>query len=462
MKRWIMVPAALLVVAIIFGAGYMGFASSQSGEKPAVQAPPTVPVGKGDVVLSVTAPGTAVATRQVDLSMGVAGQLGQVLVKAGDAVKQGQVLASMGDPASFEAAVAAARLQVAQTQKALDDLLSGAPQVSAQAQLDLVQAEKAVTEAQTARDLLNYDRGQNGNADAAWAEYYLAQEAYNRALDHFNQFANLDASDPMRASAQTALVAAQQVLQARRATVDWYTSGPSASDIAQADASLSLAKARQAAAQLKWTRVKDGPDAQSLENARATLANAQAGLTNAQSDLQKLQLKAPYDGVVLDVSATAGQNVGAGNTVLTLTDPKALEVKATVVEEDFPLVVVGQPVTLYFDALPAETITGKVARIVPKRMSGAQANYQIAITLDSVPEHLVDGMSVDASIVIDQRQNALRLSRSLVRARSDGTAQLDVWNGLTTEKRTIKIGLKGDTYTEVLEGLDEGELVVAK
>ncbi len=103
-----------------------------------------------------------------------------------------------------------------------------------------------------------------------------------------------------------------------------------------------------------------------------------------------------------------------------------------------------------------------MSRIVPQRLSGAQANYLIAIRLDSIPDHLVDGMSVDASIVIDQRQNVLRLPRSVVRARSDGTATVDVWNGAATVKREITVGLKGDSFTEILSGLQAGDLVVAQ
>jgi len=462
MKRWYFIPAGLLVVAIVAGAGYLGYTSSTAAKDTVIQAPPTVPVSRGDVVLSVTAPGSAVATHQVQLSMGVSGQLGDVKVLPGAAVKKGQVLAQMSDPASFEAAVANARLQVAQAQTALDTLLATAPQVTAQAQLALVQAQKAVDDAQNARDLLNYSRGQNGNADAAWAELYLAQDAYNRALERFNQFANLDPTDPARASAQAALVAAQQVMQSKQAAVNWVTSGPSSSDVAQADANLALAKANLTMAQDKWQQVKNGPDPDQLAAAQDTLANAQAALQKAQNDLQMVTLVAPFDGVVTDVSATNGQTVSDATTILTLTDPTALEVDATVVENDYPLVSVGQSVTLYFDALPEANVTGKVARIIPKRMSGAQANYTIAISLDAIADHLVDGMSADASIVISQSSNVLRLPRSVVRARSDNTATVKVWTGTQTVSREVTVGLKGDSFTEIASGLNAGDQVVAQ
>jgi multidrug efflux pump subunit AcrA (membrane-fusion protein) len=56
----------------------------------------------------------------------------------------------------------------------------------------------------------------------------------------------------------------------------------------------------------------------------------------------------------------------------------------------------------------------------------------------------------------------LRLPRALVKTRSDGTAQVEVWLGDRAELRTIKVGLRGDVFVEILEGLREGEAVVGE
>jgi len=56
----------------------------------------------------------------------------------------------------------------------------------------------------------------------------------------------------------------------------------------------------------------------------------------------------------------------------------------------------------------------------------------------------------------------LILPRTLVRIRSDGTARVDVWNGVEIENRTIRVGLRGDLYVEVLEGLSEGDEAVQR
>jgi multidrug efflux pump subunit AcrA (membrane-fusion protein) len=119
-------------------------------------------------------------------------------------------------------------------------------------------------------------------------------------------------------------------------------------------------------------------------------------------------------------------------------------------------------VDLFFDALPEANVTGHVARIVPQRTSDSQALYPIYISLDSLPDHLAAGMTTDGSIVIAKQSNALRLPRAVVRAHSDGTAQVEVWANGQVEQRNIRVGLRGDSFVEILSGLAEGDQVVAQ
>jgi hypothetical protein len=88
--------------------------------------------------------------------------------------------------------------------------------------------------------------------------------------------------------------------------------------------------------------------------------------------------------------------------------------------------------------------------------------YHVYVALEELPEGLLPGMTVDASIVIAQRIDVLRLPRALVRAGSGETAQVEVWADGHTQKRTVQVGLRGDVYVEILDGLREGEQVVGQ
>ena len=123
---------------------------------------------------------------------------------------------------------------------------------------------------------------------------------------------------------------------------------------------------------------------------------------------------------------------------------------------------VGQSVNSYFDALPDTAVTGHVVRIVPQRTADAQPEYPIYVALDTVPDHLAGGMTADGSIVIAQQSNVLRLPRAVVHAHSDGTANVDVWDGEQVTTHSVRVGLRGDSYVEILSGLAEGDQVVAQ
>ena len=460
LKRfWWILLLVLIAVGAVGGAGYLGYQASQARQAAAIQPPPTVAVTRGDVLQSVTAPGTLVDTGAVTLEAQVSGRVDQVNVKPGDAVKAGQVLVRLGERSHFAALVADAQTQVMQAQKTvdgLDDALS-----LAQAESDLAAAQTAYQTAQDHMNSRDLVRGDQPSIDAARANLILRQHALDTAQQNYDSVAHRDDSDYGKALALSALSAAQQQVDIAQINLAYLQTPPDAATVADAQAQLDLTHAQLAAAQAKYDQLKSGhnPD---RDLAEAQLANAKAALSEAQSNLASLDLAAPFDGIVTDVSAGDGQSVAAGSDLLTLSNPREVEVSATVVEEDLPLVQVGQAAQLFFDALPDQTLTGKVTRIVPKRTAAATATYPIAIALDALSAQLAPGMTVDCSLVIAQKSNVLRLPRAVVRAHSDGSALVDVWANGQVEHRTIHVGLRGDSFVEVTQGIAEGELVVAR
>jgi RND family efflux transporter MFP subunit len=202
-----------------------------------------------------------------------------------------------------------------------------------------------------------------------------------------------------------------------------------------------------------------------VKAAAQTLVQAQETVKQARDNLNQAKLLAPFDGIVLEVLAKAGDKVQVGAGLVRLFDPKAIEARTTVTEEDYPLARVGEKAEVYFDSLPDIVIAGTVTFIVPLRDSSSTSPvYPVYIGLDNVPASLAPGMTVDGSILIAKRTNVLRLPRALVHARSDGTAQVQVWSAERgkTETRTCQTGLRGDQYVEIQSGLSEGEQVISR
>ena len=393
MNKIVIIIFALLMVAVIGAAGYFGFSTTKEPEP--TPAPQTVSVTMCDVQQTVTAPGNLVNVNIADVKIPAAGKLSAVNVRVGDAVRAGQTLAEL-DP-------------VAKTQ----------------AQLDLLEAQDALEEAQRHRTVLDYPRATDAFIKDLRKRISNARQVV-KELD--NSYKNTD--DPIaRAQILASLTAAKEELKHLESNMSWYTSKPTESDITNADSALALAQAKYDA---------------------------------AKAILDSLQIEAPFDGVVFAVTAQVGETYQAETTLFTIGDPRALEVIANVTEEDYPLLSVGQNAEIFFDARPDVTMAGNVDRIIPQRIEGDRPLYNIYITLDEIPDGLADGMTSDTAITIAKHEGVLCLPRAVVRASGGDTTTVKVWDGVQEVTKEITIGLRGDTYVEIVSGLSEAEQVVTR
>lgn len=497
MKRLTGVLLIVLAVVIAGGAGYLGIRSVQRETPPAFDPPATVEATRGSVRQTVTAPGQVVSIRQAALALEVAGRLAEVNVQPGHAVQVGDPLARL-DAVPFEERVASARAGLEVAQACLEQLLVGPSETEMiAAQLALVQAEAQ----------LNGLRAGPSAAELAAAKADIA--AAHKELAHLQSLPNPAAVAQAQAELDRAEVALQQAqaaydqvkdrpdvgmtpqaldlqgatiaCEAARARFDAANRPPTPAELDAAQARLVSAEAnlvqlragpaqdelrvaemQRAKAEADLKRLTAGPATADLAEARAAVRSAKQALKQAEADLAAATLTAPFDGTILEVNAKPGELVAAGAGLIRLMDTTAIEIEVSVIEEDLPLVQIGQPVELFFDAQPDAEVRGRVARIAPQRIPGDRPLYPVYITADKLPENLLAGMTADAAIVVASRPDVLRLPRGVVQARADGTATVQVWTGSHTQERPIRSGLRGDTYVEILDGLQAGEQVVAE
>lgn len=294
-----------------------------------------------------------------------------------------------------------------------------------EAELKLIEAQQELTEKQKHRTALDYPRA----TDAYLKEYRQKIKLQKQKVELLEEVYKNAIGPEAKAIALTEFTNAKQELATMETNLKWYLGHPGETDFSLADSELALAQAKYDA---------------------------------AKSLLESLSITAPFDGIVLEVQAETGVTINAEKTIFKVGNPKALEVKANVIEEDFPLLQVGQEVEIYFDARPDVTAIGKISRIIPNRIEGDRPLYVVYITLDEVPDGLADGMTADTAITIAKRENVLCLPRAVVRASGGDTSIVKVWDGIKVEERQITLGLRGDTTVEILSGLKEGEQVVVQ
>ena len=434
----------LATVGLLAGCG----GAETTGTVPADEVPVVASGAEGKVV----AEAVIEPERWNELHFDATGDVVEVLVEQGDAVSKDDLLARL-ETDDLERAVTQAELDLRQAQLGLEQLQEPAEEADVrQAQHAVDQAAAALRVAQMDVTTILNSTLLNETLEDAQEVFEDKQHKYEARLDMYESgeepdYWLVDQAQERLDDAELDLDRIRQQgnaqLQDARNAVDWAQQS-----------------CQEAEDNLK--RLLEGADPLDVEAAQLSVEAAELVLEEALDTLTNASLVAPSDGVVLDVNVIQGQTVNAGFGAVRMADPYALEPYATIIEEDYTVIEVGQLVEVFFDALPEHTVLGRIARIVPEKIPGERPLYTIYIELEEVPAGLAEGMTVDASIIIDSRADVLRLPRAMVQARSDRSAEVTLWINNQKVKRTIQVGLRGDVYIEILDGLQERDLVVGQ
>jgi HlyD family secretion protein len=204
----------------------------------------------------------------------------------------------------------------------------------------------------------------------------------------------------------------------------------------------------------------------SCDTAKADVLTAQAQTKATTIDRQRLVLIAPFAGTVASISGELGEisipsPPGVPTPpVIDLIDDSCLYVKAPMDEIDAPRIVPGQAVRITLEAMPAKVFEGRVKRVAPYITAVEKQARTVEVDIDFVhPEEargLLVGYSTDVEIVLDTREDVLRIPTSALR---EGHRVLIAQDGVLVERR-VRSGLSNWEQTEVLEGLSAGDRIV--
>jgi len=232
-----------------------------------------------------------------------------------------------------------------------------------------------------------------------------------------------------------------------------------------------------------------------LHQAEATITIKEANLEKAKLDLEHCNIYSPINGSVILRSVDVGQTVAAAmNAPVLFTvakDLTDLQIDSAVAEADVGIATVGQTVDFTVDAFPYETFHGTV-RQVRFAASTIQnvVTYDVVITVKNPDLKLLPGMTANIAIVVARKDNALRVPNAALRFKMPEreTTSKATFQAVTprpdrkppgprtrqTERRVfvmppdggkpypvnIKLGISDGIYSEVIDGLKEGDSLV--
>lgn len=411
----------IIGLVVIVGLAAVIYANTSRTRTPGVTVE-TETIGRHDLESIVTASGKIRPQRSVNISAETMGKVVGLAVKEGDTVTAGQFLLQI-DPRNLqtqvnsrEASLAAARSQLAETRRSLENVRT-----------NLKQAED------------NLGRQQ---------ELFKAGLTPRETLDR-----------------------AENEVKLRQA------------DLAQREQSIITQE----------TRIKQ----------------EEAALENAQFDLNKVRIVSPIAGIVTRRNIEEGETVvvgtmnNASTVLMTIADLSVIETEVEVDETDIPFIEIGQPAKIKIDAFPDKEFPGRVTEVGNSAIvtAGAAAqratNFKVVVTLEGEVPNVRPGFTCTTVITTATREKAVAVpiqattvremvvnaDGSLVRAPETPagqaparrvTAPVELGPGQTRKEvegafvvrdgralfTPITVGIAGEKFFEVLEGLSEGDAVI--
>jgi HlyD family secretion protein len=389
-----------LVIGVLALAAGGGIAYSMNQKRNAATEVRMEQVSRRDLVSAVTASGKIEPRTSVDVSADITGRIIKIAVEEGDRVTKGQFLLQI-DPAQYEAAVSQAQAVVSSTQATL---------------------------LQT--------RANRDQAEREW-----------KRADELTKLGRNLIAPAVAEQARTTLEVAEATYRATRAQLD----------------------------------------------------QSRASLQEAKDNLAKTRLVSPIAGRVVRLAVEEGEVAVPGTfsretgLLLTVADLSVILAKVQVDETDVVRLSPKDSVEVTIDAYPDSTFVGRVTRVSQsakltntETASGSNdraVDFDVEITLKAPPKDVRPDLSCTARVITDTRKNALSIPiialtvRSHERVPNENNPALDtmtrrrpgereeegvflVKDGIASF-RPVRVGIAGDEYFEVVEGLRGGETIVA-
>lgn len=179
-------------------------------------------------------------------------------------------------------------------------------------------------------------------------------------------------------------------------------------------------------------------------------------------------LRAPFDGVVMDLKKREGEYVKTGEALYTLMDLSSVWVQLEVFEDDLPWLALDQTVQLKTGALPGETFSGQVSFIDPA-LDDKQRINRVRVAVSNPLRKLKPGMFVEAMVQakLPPADGAVPLqipASAVLRTgkRAIVYRRISTDDGIRFEGREIVLGPRTDHYFIAHSGVNEGDLVVTR
>ena len=226
------------------------------------------------------------------------------------------------------------------------------------------------------------------------------------------------------------------------------------------------AKSQFEASEALFKRLQDEYKTQ-LTISKAKIEEGIAQLNQLETRLSYTKIYAPIDGIVSDVTAQEGETVVAGLQVanlVTVLDPSRLEMWIYVDETDIGRVKLGQRVEYSVDTYPDKVFNGVIEKIYPQPVVKDNIVYYLAIVKVKKEDaiFLKPEMTTHVKIIFDEKKDILLVPNAAIKYEKGRQITYKVVSQDKVERLELEIGIRGEEKTEIIKGLNEGDVIATK
>jgi membrane fusion protein (multidrug efflux system) len=199
--------------------------------------------------------------------------------------------------------------------------------------------------------------------------------------------------------------------------------------------------------------------AEDFDTIRTELAAAEAQLELAALELSYTAVRAPFTGRVVQRLVDPGRTVSNGTALFSLADMGRLLARVFVPAKELGSIRVGQPVELTVPS-SGDRLSGRIDLVSPV-VDPESGTIKVTVEVRDYPATTRPGDFVEVSIVTDRHENSVVVPRVAV-VSERGQRSVYVVDGETAHQRPVQVGFEDDDSAEIVDGLDEGEMVVVQ
>ena len=437
----------LSILAAFLSACGSDAASRGSGAAPTITPIPTSPaavrpvytVQRGTVQQTLVFTGRWLPRDQAQLGFEIAGTVRGVYVRRGDTVQAGDLLADF-DTTDLEAQLDSAELDLQTAINRLESGSEGSAQSVLDAQFALAGSRLSLENQETTSPWTSLENAQLG-MERAQNSLEDAQRAYDDVVSRPDSAPSaVDAAWQRVRDAQIGLDEAQNNYYAAAQSFNSHMISVEQQENAVLHDELALQSA------LAGT----GADPDLVRN----VLQAQFNFDQIQAKIDRASLRAPVDGIVLEITIQSGDSAAAFIPVLTLALPEPKEVAASLAFNDTQRLSVGM-VGVCQEVNRPETVVQCAVRQIPLSSRDVDQTTRIAASL----EYLSLGQLVEVSMPLQTRENVLWLPPAAIRTFQNRTfVVLETPDGQRVSD--VELGLETDERVEILSGVQARDVVV--